>query len=79
MEGIMGEEESDAMPWGRGGSFSWGAARAESRRDRTADLVDESWLDEASRKTLEEAIALFNHSAKAAHSQRSMVPVRQHR
>jgi hypothetical protein len=61
---IMAEDESDAMPWGRGGSFSWGAARAESRRDRTADLVDESWLDEESRKTLEEAIALFNHGAR---------------
>jgi hypothetical protein len=63
---IMAEDESDAMPWGRGGSFSWGAAREESRRDRTADLVDESWLDEESRKALEEAITLFNHGARLA-------------
>ena len=62
---VMPEAASDPMPWGRGGSFSWGKA-IKSKAESTADLLDESWLDEESRKILDASIGVFNHGARLA-------------
>lgn len=63
---VMPESETDSLPWGRGGSRSWGQARKRMARKRSADLIDESWLDDESRAALGEAIRSYNHGARLA-------------
>ncbi len=64
---VMGEDETDDTPWGRGGSRSWGRhSRSRKRSQQAADLVEDSWLDEESRKRLGDAIRAFNHGARLA-------------
>jgi curved DNA-binding protein CbpA len=63
---ILAEQDVDRQPWGRGGSRSWGQARVRQARRRTTDLIDDSWLDEDTKRVLVAALRVFNHGARLA-------------